>query len=358
MTDTTTDALGAPRMLRDAIRSLIVSHEPLAHPASTATPWGDVERCATRHRCWPLVTAALGGAPWPYGPDTWEAANEAAARNLGHCLHLDRTALWAAERLRLAGIPHGLTKGVAFAQLLWPDPAWRSYSDVDLVVPRRHLADVVDVLVDAGCERHGADPASPGIGQYAKGVMYATPGGVELDLHMNLCDGPYAFTIHEQDLLERTALIQLGGVPVDALGRERLFLHACLHAVLPSDHRRLIPTVDVSMGLINECVDPAGVTELARRWGIEAVAARAITSARAAFDLPRELPLVGWAERARTRLRDRRWLWGYRARGRPQAVAMTTAKLEAQPDWARRGDYLRMLLRPVDGGVINRLRRR
>ncbi len=345
-----------PPILLAGIRALVLENDPL--PGAThPTPWEELRGFVDSQRCWPLATVALSRVGWPYDEGARSYAEEQAAGALGQCVILDREAISTAAVLTERELPFALTKGAAFANLLWPDPGWRTYSDLDLVVARSRLPEVVTALLEAGAQRHGADPDLPAIARYAKGVMYATPRRVEVDLHMNLCDGPYTFTIDETALLDDAGTLGLAGAPVPVLSLERLFLHACLHAALPSDARRLIPLTDVAMGTARAGIDAHRVQELASAWRLEAVVADAVGEAEYRFGLPATLPLVAWSGNRRRRLRDRRWLAAYRSHGRWHQVLMTTAKLEAQPNWAARRRYSNALLQGSDLGIRERLRR-
>lgn len=110
---------------------------------------------AVAHRVVGAATAALQGGRL--------ALPAAAAQQLrdAHAVGALRSALVRRELALVArplsaavGAPAIVLKGPAIADRFYPDPAWRSFADLDLLVPRARLDDAVSALRDLGYEEH------------------------------------------------------------------------------------------------------------------------------------------------------------------------------------------------------------
>lgn len=61
-----------------------------------------------------------------------------------------------AARLHRSGVRLALIKGVAYAGVLYPDPAERPMQDIDILVPRSQVAAAMECMVDLGFRRGSA----------------------------------------------------------------------------------------------------------------------------------------------------------------------------------------------------------
>ena len=115
---------------------------------------------------------------------------------LAHALRVERLLLDAAAALDAAGLEHRVLKGVALAHLAYPDPAWRVFGDLDLLVPAASLTKAVGVLECAlGVSRFEAE-LRPGFDdRFGKEALLQAPGGPELDLHRTFAQGALGLTI-------------------------------------------------------------------------------------------------------------------------------------------------------------------
>lgn len=184
------------------------------------------------------------------------------AELMARALQLDLLLLEVCSRLAAAGLPARVLKGVAVATLDERDPAWRSYNDVDVLVPAGRLLAAADALAPLGV-RPGLPPISRRwAGRYAKGLTLVHDSGAQVDLHRGLATGPFWSRVRSECLFERGRPLQVGGVTLTALADEHRFLHACYHAALGgvrgARHRRdillLAHTVLPSV-VMNQAVD-------------------------------------------------------------------------------------------------------
>lgn len=163
---------------------------------------------------------------------TAEEMVRAWAVAMARCVELDGLLLDVCAALAAAGIPTRVLKGVAVASLDEPDPAWRSYQDVDVLVPADRLMAAADALAPLGLT-----PAVPPVrrnwaDRYAKSITLRHHSGMEVDLHRRLAGGPLGARLHPDALFGPGVPVAVGSVTLTALGDAQRFLHACYHAVL------------------------------------------------------------------------------------------------------------------------------
>ncbi|MCB9674570.1 MAG: nucleotidyltransferase family protein [Alphaproteobacteria bacterium] len=131
------------------------------------------------------------------------------------------------------GVDVVVLKGVAFAETLYGDPGYKRMNDVDLLVRRAQVPDVVAVYREHGffpiAERVGGDPDKQ------LEVTHHLPPWVDRDLACMLgtqWDFRSPLLHHEFDLdavWGRTAPLRIAGVDVRMLGPEDALHHVALH---------------------------------------------------------------------------------------------------------------------------------
>jgi hypothetical protein len=88
------------------------------------------------------------------------------------------------------GIEMLVVKGPTFADRLYPDPALRPFTDIDLLVPDRAIGDSRKALADAGLSPAG-EPAKKYAGRYAEEKwQHPRLGRSPVELHWNLVNSP------------------------------------------------------------------------------------------------------------------------------------------------------------------------
>jgi hypothetical protein len=241
-------------------------------------------------------------------PVTSAQRGEVEALHLRTCvgaLRLDRRLLQLAEELDEAGIDFLVLKGTAAAHLAYPDPAVRSYGDIDLLFPSDSFDSTLAFLYDLGYVRPAA-PARPGFDRrFGKGATLKSDDGDELDVHRNLVFGTFGYAIELDELFRSAVHFELGGRMVRALGPETRLLHACYHASLGDPDPRYASVRDIAQMVLTGDHDPQRVLELARRWKSRAVLARGFSLVRdhlgVALDLPLTRELEGYVPTGRER---------------------------------------------------------
>lgn len=194
---------------------------------------------ATAHRvagCVYRSLSAVGGVDEAIMADL---GDEYCRTLVNHMRAIDDLAA-ADEILGAAGIPWMAIKGPVLAETYYPDPALRSYLDVDLLVRPEDLRRAVQVLERAGCrlvERRWADSART----LSAEVHLLLPYGTPLDLHWHLLNVPsLRRSVHlpMREIFGRARTLQVGRTPaVRTLDPVDTLVHLALHAVVSGGNR-------------------------------------------------------------------------------------------------------------------------
>jgi len=262
----------------------------LDEPAAGALiPWVRNERLDG-----PLIRALDAGAI------TLPAAQADQARSQHleaqhRALACEAMALGALEILQGAGVAAWVLKGPAAAHLDYPDPALRSFVDVDLLLERADLLVAVRALEAEGFGRSEPDSARWWERRYARTIVLRSPERIELDLHAAIVDSYFGVRLDHATLfaLGHDRII-LGGAEVRALAPPaRLLASAYAATISWGPQLRLLR--DVGHQLVVSQVDWAAAAELARAADGEAVVAAAIVRAAEVTGFGPEHPAVQWA---------------------------------------------------------------
>jgi hypothetical protein len=99
------------------------------------------------------------------------------------CVRLEALAVRTADLLNAAGINWRITKGAALAHLDYPDPAARTFGDVDMVVHPSDWPQAFRLLSANGYRRDSVTLPGDYDNRYGKGATLTTADGLEVDLH-------------------------------------------------------------------------------------------------------------------------------------------------------------------------------
>lgn len=151
---------------------------------------------------------------------------------LARVVQLDALLLEVTDCLAAAGIATRVLKGAAVAMLDEFDPAWRSYNDVDVLVPHDQLLHAVDALATLGLRPITFPVSRRWAGRYAKSITLHHPSGAQVDLHRMLATGPFGTRVRAGCLFEHGRSLTIGDRQLTALSDTHRLLHACYHAML------------------------------------------------------------------------------------------------------------------------------
>lgn len=322
--------------------------EPLGPDA-----WRDLQVAVGQQRIEGLLGAAAQAGAWPVTAAQLEDVRRAARGRAKVDLSLEQELLCTARALGNAGFDCRVLKGQAWAHSVYPDPAWRGFGDIDLLVRGDDWYRVIDVLQAAGARRILPE-LRPGFDQrFGKDATLVVRAGWEVDLHRTLVIGPFGLWVDHDDLFDRPDSVSIGGMRVATLNSEATFLHVCYNAALSDDPPRAIAVRDVCQVAMSSAPEPKVVEEMAGRWRASAVVARAL--ALASDLLGQELwrlPVAASFATRRGTAWERALMATYRGPGAGYSSQLAT--MAAVPGVAERLAYLRALARPQQSYLVAR----
>lgn len=335
--------------VRDVARLGLVDDDEVVLPRNDA--WDDLWSRVRDERAVPLLAQGVRSGAVSATPDQVDAIRHAHEDVMRACVQLERCALREHARLAAVGVECRLLKGAAHAHLDYPDPSWRGFGDVDLLVRSGDYDHAVATLVAVGARRR-SDEVRPGFDRrFGKGVCMIRPDGVQVDLHRTLATGPFGMTVDPDDLFAAAGTVMLGDEPVPTLDVDLRFVHACFHAVLGDFPPRITALRDVAQMLSGGAVDLDHVRSIVRGWRAGIVVATAIAAAWTTLRLSRP-PSLDWAFAYVPSRFERSALAAYVGPHRSYARQMVTA-VPAVRGWGARAAYVSSLLF-TDGAYLAR----
>lgn len=270
-------------------------------------------------------------------------------------LALERKLLVLSSIFDEVGIDYVVLKGPAVAHSLYPDPSWRPFGDLDLLVRTRDLQRVCDLLPEVGFRRYRPEPRPGFVERFGHAALYIDGEGLQLDVHRTLVAGPFGVWIDPDELFERTRSLKLASRQLRRLDDTALFLHACIHASLGNSPPLLMPLRDVGQALGSVSIDWERVTDWAVRWRLRPVLQHALLelSTRMSVELPEEAARFAAIQPSRA---ERRVLAAYTTRRRRGGKALAT--LKAAPGVRAKVIYLWALLLPSRQFLVARAKKK
>jgi putative nucleotidyltransferase-like protein len=276
---------------------------------------------------------------------TSEAAADLVERHrvqMLHALSLERVLLRVGDAFERRHIPFVVLKGPALAHALYPDPSWRPFGDLDLLVRTPDWRAACSVLAGLGFRRELPEPVAGFDERFGKAATHTGPGGLQVDLHRALALGPFGVWIRPEELFDEVWELRVGGRTFLRLNDTALLLHAAVHASLGRAEPLPVPVRDVAQVALAGEVDPELLTRLARRWHLAAVVEDAFSVAERHLGVTLEPQFAGEELQATTR--ERRALAGYHASRGLGGVPL--AMVQAVPGLRNKAAYVRSLVMP------------
>ncbi|HEU0203063.1 MAG TPA: nucleotidyltransferase family protein, partial [Burkholderiaceae bacterium] len=130
--------------------------------------------------------------------------------------------------LETAGIDVIVLKGAFLSEVVYPDRALRSMSDVDLLVHREDLKRTAALLRELGwCQPAGNAAAPPPVAGHQLPTFVLA--GVQIEIHWAIEDEESPFRVDTPGLWCRAVPVRIAGASAFGLAPEDLLLHLCLH---------------------------------------------------------------------------------------------------------------------------------
>jgi hypothetical protein len=274
---------------------------PTTHGPLTAWPagplddgaWQALHHTATSGRVTGLLAMATHGGLLPATPAQHEAAAAAHREAMAVALVLERMLIDTRRRLaRADGIEPIVLKGPAVAHLDYPDPLWRDFGDIDLLVPAPQIRATIAAVESAGGRRPMPEVRPGWDRRFAKSITLLDREGYEIDLHRTIAPGLFGLRVDPVRLFGHPDRFSVGGETFHALAPGARLLHACLHVAAGNREARMSSVVDVALlgsaalgtgaraaGTTGPPAELARFRRLATDFGCSAAVERAVATA-------------------------------------------------------------------------------
>ena len=211
---------------------------------------------------------------------------EAHRRAMLGPLVVERGLLELAPILDRAGVDFIVLKGPALAHTMYPDPSWRFFGDLDLLVRPQQWREASTLLETVGFRRSLPDPRPHFVERFGGASAHRNSSGLEVDLHRTIVLGPFGLWVETERLFQMTTDFRLGGRSFWRLDDTSLLLHACIHASLGSAPPLTIPVRDVAQVAHFAQVDWDAVAERSARWKLGCVVRHALEYTSKTLEVP------------------------------------------------------------------------
>ncbi len=174
----------------------------------------------------------------------------------------------------LQDVPHALLKGVALAYTIYPEPATREMSDIDVWVPFEAWHTLVSRLETQGYRAVPSPTTPPALLRLYGGELKLAPPSEELlpiELHWPLARGEWVqltTAIDFETIWRRRQHISILGYPVTILAFEDMLLYAAIHFAINHrlGHFGLRGLLDIHALALYASLDWDEIVRNARRW--------------------------------------------------------------------------------------------
>jgi len=238
--------------------------------------WPAFLGATVRHRLSGLAMVAIEHGALTLRADQRDQLLERHRDAMLCALALERNLLTLASAFEDAEIGFAVLKGPAVAHVGYPDPSWRPFGDIDVLVGAGRFGAACEVLSDLGYRRSFVDPRPGFAARFGKGAAHVGADGLEVDLHRLLADGPFGYWVDHDTILRATTSFELAGRRLARLDDSAILLHACMHAVLGGRRPTLLQLRDVAQLSRREGVRWSVLAAWAARWRLQAVLGRAL----------------------------------------------------------------------------------
>ncbi|MGH3428306.1 MAG: nucleotidyltransferase family protein, partial [Mycobacteriales bacterium] len=261
-----------------------------------AEAWSGMLASASSNRLLGLLCAAAEDGALPATREQLDQARQLQVSTMAWAMRLENALLAVVDLLTASAVEIRVLKGSAVAHLDYPDPALRSFIDIDLLVRSEQFDRAVELLTGAGFQRRYPQPRPGFDRRFSKGTTFLSPTGYELDLHRTFVQGPWGLLIDLNDLWDDGEEFEVAGRPLHALSRAARFMHACYHAALGDWPPRLSSLRDIAQMLLVIGQNEKDPRALATRWRAEAVLAVAVSDAWSLLGIAESTPTSVWAQ--------------------------------------------------------------
>lgn len=258
---------------------------------------------------------------------------EGVFNNLQALRSLDKV-LAALAKAQVAVIP---LKGVYLGEKIYGRIGLRSMGDIDLLIPSERLGEAVQVLAEVGYQAAFSFQVSDEIQQGHALPALANGSDLEIDLHWNLVSPTAPFRISIEEIWRSSISERLRGFEIQAMSREDMLLHLCLHAAyLDAFSTGLRPICDIGWVIqaYQRNLDWTALVERAKEWGIGRSVWLGLTTAERLLHAPIPVGALGGLQPAPEDLAMLEWAIAQVLR--PAGMSRKLAGVWAPNPWPKR----------------------
>jgi len=263
---------------------ILLAGEPWTGEQLAAAPWAAIIDAADSHGLLGALAARLRRSGcWDAAPDGERQRMKEACTRASVAMLAKRAASDVAlDALAGVGIVPVGYKGIALANLVYPDPAMRSMCDVDLWLPEGRMDDAVAALGSAGFVYRPSRESRSAEWQaaFSGEVKMQHPHLGLVELHYDIFPGEWlqrATSIDREAIRSRLIAAQVDGRSLRVLAPRDHLIQVALHAAISNRHsiaglRGLLDVV-----LLAERVDDwDALAADAARWRVRRVVAHVL----------------------------------------------------------------------------------
>ena len=238
----------------------------------------------------PAAAHALAHGGWTGGPPSARRRlTDALAASRARHLVMTRELGRILKQCAAEGLAVIVLKGPVLAESVYPEPALRPFSDLDLLVRPADRLHMDAVLRDLGHRRVADEHSWDFDIAYDGATVYETADHVRIDLHWSLLTEPrFVCNLDEAGIWERSVPITVAGEAARGLGCEDLVLYLAAHLAVHHTLVGLRRYWDVALLLERRGgeVDWATLRARAARWRVGRALFFVLLGARALFGAP------------------------------------------------------------------------
>ena len=251
--------------------------------------WAELIEQAEQHRLIPLLhqyliqTGLFSSLSGPAQRGMRGRIAEIAARQLS----ITGALTSILRRCAAAAIPCAPLRGPALATMLDPCLSVRAMDDIDLLIPKRLLGNMISLLADLGYRQIEQRPGFAQRFSYATSFVRMTPAPLCIDAHWTLAYPPDHDRIDMAGAWQRATQRVLEGAPCWTISPSDLIIHLCAHWQHKGGQGPLLWLLELDRFIRhNQNLDWSLVHDLARGSGQWYMMRETLTEVRNVFETP------------------------------------------------------------------------